>query len=156
METKQRVDDFLAEDMDALIKKYTNEYLTNNLGEITTYEVKKLIQPIKSQLNDRIKHVIENMLSSTAFHLQTAKYSTRHQEYIVEELKAELAVRLVQKTTMTPEEIIAYDAIKASMLEESCKEAAGSHKRSRKDDDPDPNSKSKKHKATEGPSSSHK
>lgn len=93
------------------------------------------------------------MLSSTTFHLQTAKTSSRHRESTAEELKAELAVRLAQKTTMTLEETIAYDAIQACMIEESYKAAAGSHKRSRKDDDPDQNSKSKKHKTTTGPSS---
>lgn len=131
-ETKQRVDEFLSEDMNELIKKYTNEYLTNNLGELTSTKVKKLVQPIKSQLNDRIKHVVEKMLSSIAFHLQTAKTSKQHQELTVEEFKAELAAKLAQKITMTPEEILAYDAIQASMSKESCKEAAGTHKRSRK------------------------
>lgn len=52
--TKQRVNEYMSRDMDEIIQEYTNEYLTNNLTDITSKEVKNLIKPIKHQLNERI------------------------------------------------------------------------------------------------------
>lgn len=143
-------------DLDGLIKTFTFDYLTDNLVEIITPEVKSLIEPIKDNLEHKIRSVVRKMLSTTPFTLHPAKASKSTptiSESSVEDLLAQLYDKVAYKTNLTTEETALVNAIAANLSKESCKEAAGTLKRSREDDDPDPNSKGKKHKSATGPSS---
>lgn len=154
---KQKIDKFLKADLDGLIKTFTYDYLTDNLVEIVTPEVTSLIEPIKDNLEHRIRSVVKKMLSTTPFTLQPAKASKSTptiSEPSFDDLLAQLYDKVAYKTTQTTEEKALVDAISENLSKESCKDAAGTLKRSRKDDDPDPNSKGKKHKSETGPSSS--
>lgn len=146
-EAKQQIDKFMKADLDGLIKTFTFDYLTNNLVEIVTPEVTSLVEPIKDNLEHKIRSVVKKMLSTTLFTLHPAKASKSTPtiyESSVDDLLAQLYDKVAYKTHLTTEEKALIDAIAANLSKESCKEAAGTSKRSRKDDDPDPNSKSKK------------
>jgi hypothetical protein len=156
-ESKQLIDKFLNSNYTGFIKTVTQDYLTENLVEIVTPEVANLIEPIKDNLDHRIRSVVKKMLSTTPLTLHTAKASTATPtvpELSFDDLLAKLYDKVPYKTTQTTEEKALVDAISANLSKESCKDAAGTLKRSRKDDDPDPNSKGKKHKSGTGPSSS--
>jgi hypothetical protein len=96
------------------------------------------------------------MLQSTPFYLRTDRAPTAPTDLTTEQLQALLAAKLQDKQEKTPEESATFEALKVIASKESCKEAAGKHKRSRKDDDPDPDSKSKRSRTTKEPSSSQK
>lgn len=155
-EAKQQIDKFMKADLEGIIKTFTFDYLTDNLVDIVTPQVTSLVEPIKDHLEHRIRSVVKKMLSTTPFTLHPAKASTSTptiSESSVEDLIAQLYDKVAYKTNLTTEETVLIDAIAANLSKESCKNAAGTLKRSRKDDDPDPNSKSKKHKSATGPSS---
>lgn len=155
--TKQQIDKFIKADLVVMIKTYTNDYLMENLVGIITPQVTSLVEPLKDNLEHRIKSVVKKMMFTTPFTLQPAKTSTTTPtatELSFDDLLAQLYDKVAYKTILTQEETTLVDAIAANLSKESCKEAAGSLKRSRKDVDPDPNSKGKKHKSTTGPSSS--
>lgn len=144
-------------DLNGLIKTFTFDYLTDNLVEIVTPEVTSLVEPIKDNLEHKIRSVVKKMLSTTPFTLHPAKASKSTptiSESSFDDLLAQLYDKVAYKTTQTTEENALVDAISANFSKESCKDAAGTLKRSRKDDDPNPNSKGKKHKSGTGPSSS--
>lgn len=156
-ESKQQIDKFLNADFSGFIKTVTLDYFTENLVEIVTPEVTNLIEPIRDNLDHRIRSVVKKMLSTTPFTLHTTKAFTATPtipEPSFDELLAQLYYKVAYKTTQTTEEKALVDAISAYLSKESCKDATGTLKRSRKDDDPDPNSKGKKHKSGTGPSSS--
>ena len=67
--TKQQIDNFMKADLDGMIKTYTNDYLTDNLVGILTPQVTSLVEPIKENLEHRIKSVVRKMLSTTQFTL---------------------------------------------------------------------------------------
>lgn len=62
--------------LSGMIKTFTLDYLTDNLVEIVTLEVTNLIEPIRDNLDHRIRSVVKKMLSTTPFTLHTAKAST--------------------------------------------------------------------------------
>lgn len=68
-QTKAQVDESMTADMDATIKAYTEDYLTNNLVAIATPEVSNLLTQINSSLNRKIKEVVERMLRNTPYYL---------------------------------------------------------------------------------------
>ena len=118
---KSKVDEFLGDDVEAVLKAFAEEYLTNNLQPITENTVVSLIEPIKTQLNQRIKHTVEKMLGSTTFYLQTSKPPKPPADLTAEELKAMLQVQLSFQKDMTPEEQAIYDALQAGFdKEETC------------------------------------
>jgi hypothetical protein len=156
-ESKQKIDQFLQADLDGLIRTFTYDYLTDNLVEMITPEVANLLEPINDNLDHRIRSVVRKMLSTTPFTLHTEKAITAAPavpELSFNDMLAKLFDNIASKTTQTAEEKALYDAMVAYISKESCKDAAGTLKRSRKDDDPDPNSKGKKPKSGTGPSSS--
>lgn len=67
-----------------------------------------------------------------------------------------LSVQLGDLPEMTSDEAALYKALQVVLSDESCKAAAKSHKRPRRDDDPDQDPQSKKRKSSKGPSTSHK
>ena len=96
------------------------------------------------------------MLASTPFYLQTKKPPTHPNDLTSAELQDLLMTKLSDQKDFTPEEAALIDALYESLSKESCKEAAGTSKRPRRDDEPDPNSKSKKQKSGKGPTSTQK
>jgi hypothetical protein len=70
-----------------------------------------------------------------------------------DELETQLQYMLASKTTMTPEDIRIWEALRAKAAKVSCSTEADKLKRQRDDEDKDPNSQAKKHKHAEGPSS---
>lgn len=74
--TKQQIDKFMKADLDGMIKTYTNDYLMDNIVGIITPQVTCLVEPIKDNLEHRIRSVVRKMLSTTPFTLQPAKAST--------------------------------------------------------------------------------
>lgn len=106
--TKQQIDKFMKADLDGMIKTYTNDYLTENLVGIMTPQVTSLVEPLKDNLEYRIKSVVRKMLSTTPFTLQPAKASTTTptaSEPSFDELLVQIYEKIAYKTTITPEEI---------------------------------------------------
>ncbi|MCO6516373.1 MAG: hypothetical protein J6586_07735, partial [Snodgrassella sp.] len=156
-ESKQLIDKFLNSDYEGFIRTATHDFLTENMVDMITPTVANLLEPINDNLDHRIRSVTRKMLSTTPFTLHTAKPSTvapTVPEMSFNDMLVKVFDNIATKTTQTAEEKALHDAMVAYMSKESCKEAAGTRKRTRKDDDPDPNSKGKKSKSGTGPSSS--
>jgi hypothetical protein len=156
-ESKQLIDKFLHSDYEGFIRTTTHDFLTENLVEMITPTVAEILEPINDNLDHRIRSITRKMLSTTPFTLHTSKTSTvapTVPELSINDMIVKVFDNLASKTTLTTEEKALHDATVAYLSKESCKDAAGTRKRSRKDDDPDPNSKGKKPKSGTGPSSS--
>ena len=153
-QTKAQVDKFMTADMSEMIRDYTKEYLEENLASTTTPALIDLLRPIRKELNSRIRQNIVETLQSTPFYLQSNRAPPAPEDLTVEQLEALLATRLREKEEKTDEEAALLESLRVIKPTESCKEAAGKHKRSRKDDDPDADSQRKRIKSSREPSSS--
>lgn len=94
--------------MDTLIKKYTDDYLTLNLTKVTSKEVKQLLKPLKDQLHQTIRQIVNEVISSTpiSFHTVTAP-----KELTFEDLQIKMFEKLADKINMTVEKTTIMNAI---------------------------------------------